>query len=71
LLAEQLADVAVAGITKGDRVGQVPGEGCPMSVHAGQAAQELHPHGLQRAVVQVMAAPLAGHEQVGAQPGRR
>jgi hypothetical protein len=40
-----------------------------MSVHAGQAAQELDPHCLQGAVVQVMAAAVAGHEQVGAQPG--
>ena len=41
-----------------------------MSFHAGQATQELHPHRLQGAVVQVMAASLAGHEQVGTQPSR-
>ena len=39
-----------------------------MSLHPGQATQELHPHRLQGAVVQVMAAAVAGHEQVGAQP---
>jgi hypothetical protein len=43
LLAEQPADVGVAGIAEGDRVGQVAGEGCPMPGHAGQAAQELDP----------------------------
>ena len=66
MLGEQLSDVGVAGIAEGDRVSQVTGEGCPMSLHAGQATQELYPHRLQGAVVQVMAAALAGHEQVGA-----
>jgi hypothetical protein len=70
LLAEQRADVGVAGIAEGDRVGQVAGEGRPVPRHAGQAAQELDPCCLQGAVVQVMAAAVAGHQQVGAQPSR-
>jgi hypothetical protein len=68
LLGEQLADVGVPGIAEGDGVGQVSGEGRPMPLHTGHAAQELHSHRLQGAVVQVMAAALAGHQQVGAQP---
>jgi hypothetical protein len=66
LLAEQLPDVGVTGVTEGDRVSQVTGEGCPMSLHPGQAAQKLHPHRLQGAVVQVMAASLPTPSRTGA-----
>ncbi|MGH3815812.1 MAG: hypothetical protein ACRDUV_25745 [Pseudonocardiaceae bacterium] len=39
-----------------------------MPVHAGQATQQAHAHLLQRAVVQVMAALVAGRLHVGDQP---
>jgi hypothetical protein len=66
--------IVLAAVAGGEPGSRVPATRRPRPPPAGAvlravaAAQELDPHRLQGAVVQVMAAALAGHQQVGTQP---
>ena len=57
---QQPAEVRVPGIAPSDRFGQAVGETYMMPVDAGEPADQLNAQRLQRPVVQVVAAVLAG-----------